>query len=300
MAKKVIGVYDTEAEVIAAVNNLKVAGYIPEDITIIAKNSNETNWIRSETNLGATTSDDWTSRADRHEEDDSFWEKVKNFFTSESDAYDESGGYTSRFTQYGLTNVDAERYNSEVERGKIVLLAPEKNVATNDLGLDTERNTEREIELREEELDIDKREVSAGDVEIRKEVHEDIEQIEVPVTREEIYVDRKPVNRKEATGTVGKMEDETIRIPLKEEKVEVRKRPVVREEVEVGKKKVHETERVSDTVRREELDVNVDNSDKTHSNYREPEAAYLEEDEKSFAREQAERNKLFKDEDDRL
>ena len=307
MAKRVIGVYDTESEVIEAVNNLNTAGYTPEDITIIANNSDETNWIRSETNYGATTSDDWIDPADRHEDDESFWEKVKNFFGSESDAYDGRDGYISSFTHYGLTNEDAERYNAEVERGKIVLLAPEEyagttnaTAATSELTMDTERNTEHKMKLREEELDIDKHEVSAGEVEIRKEVHVDTKQIDVPVTHEEIYIDRKPVNKDEVTGTFENIENETIRVPLKEEEIEVRKRPVVREEVEIGKKKVHETEQVSDTVRREELNVNVDNSDKTHSNYKEPDAVYLEEDEKSFAREQAKRNRLFNDEDDRL
>lgn len=316
MAKKVIGVYDTETEVIEAVNNLKTAGYTPEDITIVAKNSDETAWIRNETNLGATTSDDWTSRAETHEEDESFWEKVKDFFTGESEAYDDRDGYTSRFTRYGLTDADAARYNSEVESGRIVLLAPEvvgettTAAATSDFAMDTmdttdrldamgtERNTERKMKLREEELDVDKHEVSAGEVEVRKEVHEETRQIDVPVTREEIYVERKPVNKEDTAGTIGRMEDETIRVPLKEEEIEVRKRPVVKEEVEIGKKKVHETEEVMDTVKREELDVDMGNN---RDRSRELDAVYMEdEDVEERLKRRADRNPLLDEEDDRL
>ncbi|MFL5515181.1 MAG: YsnF/AvaK domain-containing protein, partial [Gemmatimonadales bacterium] len=50
-------------------------------------------------------------------------------------------------------------------------------------------------------------------------------------------------------------EDEEIRIPLMEEEVRVEKTPVVREEVSVRKRQVQDTERVSETVRREEARI---------------------------------------------
>lgn len=307
MAKKVVGVYNTELEVIEAVNNLKVSGYAPEEITIVAKNSDESAWIRRESNMETPNSDDLSLESDRNKEDESFWDKVKNFFVSESETYDETDGYTARFNQYGLTNEDAERYNAEVETGKVVVLAPENysagrmDTAANGLAADVERNQERNMQLREEELDIDKREVSAGEAQIRKEVHEDTKQIDVPVTREEIYVERKPVNREETAGTASEMKDETIRVPLKEEEVEVRKRPVVREEVEIGKKKVQETEEVFDTVKREELDVGMESNKDVPSYSRELDAAYLEdEDEEERLARRARINSLLNDEDDRL
>jgi uncharacterized protein (TIGR02271 family) len=153
---------------------------------------------------------------------------------------------------------------------------------------DLDRSTEKNLKLREEELDIDKHEVSAGEADVRKEVHEEIKQVDVPVEREEIYVERKPVNEHE-TDTAARMEDESIRVPLKEEEIEVRKRPVVREEVEIGKKKVMDTEEVTDTVKHEELDVEMDNRDSgldsdfipenERSRAREYDVAYMKEDE---------------------
>jgi uncharacterized protein (TIGR02271 family) len=117
---------------------------------------------------------------------------------------------------------------------------------------DRTEGTER-LELREEELDVDTREVQAGEVRVRKEVHTEQRNIQVPVTREEVVIERHPVADREVTGqTLG---EEEVRIPLMEEEVDVQKRTVVREEIEVGKRPVQETKTVSDTVRREEANV---------------------------------------------
>jgi uncharacterized protein (TIGR02271 family) len=109
------------------------------------------------------------------------------------------------------------------------------------------------LELVEEELDVNTRPVEAGEVRVRKEVHTEQRNIEVPVTREEVVIERHPVSGREASGRdIG---DDEVRIPLMEEEVDVQKRAVVREEISVGKRPVEETRTVSDTVRREEARV---------------------------------------------
>lgn len=118
-------------------------------------------------------------------------------------------------------------------------------------GVGTE-GTER-MELREEELDVDKRQVQAGEVRVRKEVHTEQRNIEVPVTREEVVIERHPVSGRQASSQ--DLGEEEVRIPLTEEEVDVQKRAVVREELSVGKRKVQDTETVSDTVRREEARI---------------------------------------------
>ena len=55
-------------------------------------------------------------------------------------------------------------------------------------------------------------------------------------------------------------EDGRIHIPVMEEQVEVTKKDVIAEEIVIGKKKVVDTETVSETVRREEVDIH----DSTH------------------------------------
>jgi len=110
------------------------------------------------------------------------------------------------------------------------------------------------IELREEELRAQKERVQAGEVRVRKEVVSEERTIEVPVTREEVVIERRPAAKgRTAEGRID--ENEEIRIPLMEEEVRVEKKPVVREEVTLKKQQVQDTERVSDTVRREEARI---------------------------------------------
>jgi uncharacterized protein (TIGR02271 family) len=104
--------------------------------------------------------------------------------------------------------------------------------------------------------------VNRGEVRLRKEVRTENQNIDVPVTREELVIERTPVSgQQRASGEIGS--DSEIRVPLSEEQVRVEKQPVVREEVRVGKKQVVRNEQVSDQVRHEELDV--DDIDETTS-----------------------------------
>ena len=89
--------------------------------------------------------------------------------------------------------------------------------------------------------------------------------IDVPVSREEVYVERHPGSGQPAGEPIG--EEETYRVPVREEQVTVEKQPYVREEVAMGKRPIQETRQVSDTVRREEArveragEVNLQGSD---------------------------------------
>lgn len=109
------------------------------------------------------------------------------------------------------------------------------------------------IELREEELRAEKERVQAGEVRLRKDVITEERTIEVPVTREEVVIERTAAEGRPASGDID--DDQEIRIPLMEEEVRVEKTPVVREEVSVKKRQVQGTEQVSDTVRREEARI---------------------------------------------
>jgi uncharacterized protein (TIGR02271 family) len=112
----------------------------------------------------------------------------------------------------------------------------------------------RRIQLLSEVLRVNKQRVQSGEVHLRKEVITEQQTIQVPVTREELVVERHPVaGETPANAALGA--DRDIRIPLSEERVTVEKQPVVREEVEVGKRAVQENRNVSDQVRREELRV---------------------------------------------
>lgn len=124
MDKTVIGVYEAEREVVAGVETLKAKGYEPEEITMVANDSEETSWIRKETNVSEETS---VGKADGGQDgDDSFWEKVKSAFSSEDKTYNHEKGYVEKFKALGFSEKEAHDYDSHVRDGKIVVLVPEK------------------------------------------------------------------------------------------------------------------------------------------------------------------------------
>jgi len=98
--------------------------------------------------------------------------------------------------------------------------------------------------------------VKVGEVNVRKEVVTEQKSIQVPVTREEVVIERHPVSGRGSASDIRAGEE--IRIPVSEEKVRVSKDTVVKEEVSVGKRKVTDTETVSGAVRKEEVKVTTD------------------------------------------
>jgi uncharacterized protein (TIGR02271 family) len=116
------------------------------------------------------------------------------------------------------------------------------------------RGDEQNMQLSEEELEARKRVREAGEVSVRKDVVTERRQIDVPVTREEVHVERVPASAA-TEGTAEPFREETIRVPIREEEVEVTKRPRVREEVRVAKTAHQEERRVEGEVRREEARV---------------------------------------------
>jgi len=82
------------------------------------------------------------------------------------------------------------------------------------------------VEVREEELHATKRPVEKGEVKVRKEVTTEHRTLEVPVTREEVVIERKAPRDRHAAGE--EIQGQEIRIPVKEEEVVVEKRPVVK------------------------------------------------------------------------
>jgi uncharacterized protein (TIGR02271 family) len=114
----------------------------------------------------------------------------------------------------------------------------------------------RRLQLLGEVLQVHKERVSRGEVRVRKEVVTETQRLEVPVTREELVIERTEASGATPGGTIGA--DSEMRIPLSEERVTTEKRPVVREEVQIGKRNVQSTQNVTEDVRREELQVDKD------------------------------------------
>jgi uncharacterized protein (TIGR02271 family) len=114
------------------------------------------------------------------------------------------------------------------------------------------------VQLFGEVLRVHKERINRGEVRVRKDVVTENQTIEVPVTREELVLERVGVapNTPAPSASIGQAQE--IRVPLAEDKVRVEKQPVVREEVIVGKREVADVARVGGDVRHEELRVDSD------------------------------------------
>ncbi|WP_314350436.1 DUF2382 domain-containing protein [Mammaliicoccus vitulinus] len=129
--------------------------------------------------------------------------------------------------------------------------------ASNQSFNDRNQNIEDEesVQLHEERLNVDKENVETGQASVGKRVVEENEEFDVPVEREEVTIERRPVNEK-VDEDFNANEDDSVHVPLHEERVNVDKENVVSEEIVIKKNKVQDTEHVSEKVRREEADIN--------------------------------------------
>lgn len=116
------------------------------------------------------------------------------------------------------------------------------------------------LERREEKLRVQKEPVQTGEVRIEKNVVEQEQSVDVPLEREEVHIDRRAVDRP-ASGEA--FTDEEVSIPVTEERAQVTKEARVVEELDVEKEVHQDTERVTDTVKREEF--RIDGEDQTPS-----------------------------------
>lgn len=114
--------------------------------------------------------------------------------------------------------------------------------------------TDLTVTVAEEEVHPHKQVVQTGEVEVTQHVVEETQTVSVPVRRAELHVTRRDVDPSAPPGERVVAED-TIRIPIAEERIVVEKQPRVVGEVDVVKDVVQDEEVVSTTVRREEVEV---------------------------------------------
>jgi uncharacterized protein (TIGR02271 family) len=115
------------------------------------------------------------------------------------------------------------------------------------------RDEDAKFLLRQEELDISKSRVQTGEVEFGKEIIEEQKAVDVPVIREEIVIDRRTLNNEVSDSPI--TAEETIRIPVSQEIVDVDKRTVVTGEVSAFKRNIEETTHIDETLKREEARI---------------------------------------------
>jgi uncharacterized protein (TIGR02271 family) len=121
---------------------------------------------------------------------------------------------------------------------------------------DTEIAEEGKLLLREEELDIAKDRVSTGEVNLHKEIIEERKVMDVPVSHEEVIIERKAFNHEHSETPIG--HEESIHIPVSEERLQVGKHTEIVGEISAHKREVEEPEHVDEILKREEARVDID------------------------------------------
>ncbi len=109
----------------------------------------------------------------------------------------------------------------------------------------------------EEQLEVTKRDRDAGEVRLRKDVTTEHERVDVPVTKERVYVEHVPAERSAAPGE-DDFERTSTSMPVREEELEVHKRPVVKEEVRLRKEREIERRAAEGDVRKEHASIEGD------------------------------------------
>jgi uncharacterized protein (TIGR02271 family) len=176
-------------------------------------------------------------------------ERLKNGPT-----YDDDREITPEFENEVYSYYGLQRASTIEQSGTYGAYSAEQSTQTTGVADPTDVSYEDEVRVQraEEELRVGTRERKAGSIRIRKRVRTDHEHIEVPTRREEISVERVPVEGRASEAEIG---EEEVVVPVTEEEIVVHKRPVVKEEVRIRKDVVEETEVVEEDVRREEVEV---------------------------------------------
>ncbi|MGG0284883.1 YsnF/AvaK domain-containing protein [Peribacillus butanolivorans] len=236
MNKTVYGVYESNAEVIQAINALKAKGFEGDDILVVADKEETLDFTNHQRETDVRTMTNVPN-------DESFMDKVARFFMP-----NDTADISTRLADAGLSNSEAAEHVYDVEHGKVLVLVEEgeghlgtsrnkfttgaRGVGTSGTTLDT--NSANPFYNGTEKTDA--------------------------LNKDDVYgVNGRGREDSLETGSIN--EGETLRIPVVDEKLEGSKIPVVTDEIVIKKHAVQETEQVQDTFKKE--DVQLDSTDDT-------------------------------------
>jgi len=183
------------------------------------------------------------------------------------------GRLTDELVSKGVPQNEADYYQQEVEAGRTVVVVESyghqqeaRDILYRFGAYDASTHYEdgnQVIPVREEELRVHKQVIPTGEIIVRKEIITEEKTFTVPITREELVIERRPGPGQPSDQPVeqGEMPGEalrdggTLRIILREEQVHIEKQTVVKEEIFIGKRQIQETKHVEETVRREEAHI---------------------------------------------
>ena len=125
------------------------------------------------------------------------------------------------------------------------------------IGMDERDMTggELRVPVAEERLSVDKRQAELGEVRLHKTVVEEQQTIPVDLMREEVTVQQRDIDDRPAQAGDDLFQGGTIQVPVRGEEAFVTKEAVVTGEVVIDKERTTEREQITDTLRRERVEV---------------------------------------------
>ncbi|MGE7758960.1 YsnF/AvaK domain-containing protein [Peribacillus sp. NPDC097895] len=234
MNKTVYGVYESNAEVIQAINALKAKGFEGDDITVVADKEETLDFTNHQRETDVHTMTNIPS-------DESFMDKVARFFMP-----DDTADLSTRLANAGLSNSEAAEHVFDVENGKVLVLVDESE---GHFGMEKDKFTTGTTDTAGTRLDTNSTNPLYNGTEKND-----------ALNKEDIYgVNGQGRESNLETGSI--KDGETLRIPVVEEQLEVSKKPVVTDEIVIKKHAVQETEQVQDTLKKE--DIQLDSTDES-------------------------------------
>ena len=149
---------------------------------------------------------------------------------------DQAESYDGDVLRFRFSKQELDQYQREpptiYDEGNIEETTTSQEIETNE-------EEEEHIPLKEERLDVSKK-TQENQATITKKPVKETKTVEVPLTREEVSIERRsPQGGSETEAQSPPIEsEEEIKIPLRREEAEVTKKPYVKEEVAVKKKKL--------------------------------------------------------------
>lgn len=247
--------FRTEEELLARIDQLRAQGFSDNELEVISTNEFQNDNLR------------YYGISDRANRDtlDPEYDGIYAYYTGEDldPAYFGDFGFDRAVSDEALGAVESGNYVLAIER-EGYLEDPEfidqayehrKDYIDDDILERDDLSKNEKIRLHEERLRVNKERVQSGEIGLRKEVVTETQEIEVPVEKERVTVERRAVDETADPNYTFDENSEEIRIPIHEERVTVDKETVATEEVEINRENVTENQRVSEDVRKERLDV---------------------------------------------
>ncbi|MFD1030573.1 YsnF/AvaK domain-containing protein [Metaplanococcus flavidus] len=292
---KRFGFFGGQMEVQENIEQLKSDGYPTDNMYVIAKDNEQINALRSYSDVHFSTEQDgeWI---EKFKEMFSGNHTLKNVFEEMGFSREEAEDYNRRIENGEIfLFADDEVYTESDRKGTALSTdetyrEDEKYTDTHNVsdsaGVGSSFNRDNDFQepakmsrkerrkklsgteeesllLHEEQLAVNKERVQTGEVNVSKRIVEEQEQMDVPVERDDVVVERRPMMDNGNGDAEIKKEPyqvgDELHIPVVEERLVVTKKEVVTEEIVVTKRKISDTEHISETLRREEVDIDENN-----------------------------------------